>query len=140
MLHACRGLGADVCVMPRSGELGGSRAAKGPGQVAGIPVLPLHGYRQLAARLALKRAFDLGAATVLLVLTAPLLIALAVVSRLQVRRPALFRQVRMVGPGKLAEIVKLRTVAGHSDPDTYWAPSGAAVHAIRLDPPCLPPG
>ena len=123
VLRACRAAGADVCRTRRSAGLGEAVPRSGLDQVCGIPLLPLRGHRQLAARLALKRAFDLGAATVLLVLTAPLLIALAVVSRLQVRRPALFRQVRMVGPGKLAEIVKLRTVAGHSDPDTYWAPS-----------------
>ncbi len=109
--------------MPRLPALDAAVPRGGLDEIGGLPLLPLRGRRRLAARLALKRAFDLAAAAALLVLTTPLLIALAVVSRLQLRRPALFRQVRVVGSGQLAEIVKLRTVAGHLDPDRYWTPS-----------------
>jgi lipopolysaccharide/colanic/teichoic acid biosynthesis glycosyltransferase len=68
-----------------------------------------------------KRAFDIVGAAVLLVLAAPLLLVLAAAIRLQLRRPALFRQVRVVGSGRLAEITKLRTLGLHGDPDTCWA-------------------
>jgi lipopolysaccharide/colanic/teichoic acid biosynthesis glycosyltransferase len=70
-----------------------------------------------------KRAFDVVGATVLLVLAAPLLLVLATAIRLQFRRPALFRQVRVVGSGRLAEIIKLRTLGPDTiwDPDTCWA-------------------
>ena len=34
--------------------------------------------------------------------------------------PVLFRQVRVVGGGRQAEIVKLRTLGQHGDPDTSW--------------------
>ena len=53
-------------------------------------------------------------------LAAPLL-GVAAGVRLTLRRPALFRQVRVVGQGDLAEIVKLRTLGRHGDPDTSWA-------------------
>jgi lipopolysaccharide/colanic/teichoic acid biosynthesis glycosyltransferase len=68
-----------------------------------------------------KRAFDIAGAAVLLSLAAPLLLVLAAAIRLQLRRPALFRQVRVVGSGRLAEITKLRTLGLHGDPDTCWA-------------------
>jgi lipopolysaccharide/colanic/teichoic acid biosynthesis glycosyltransferase len=67
-----------------------------------------------------KRAFDIVVAGMLLALCAPVLVVLALAVRVTLRRPALFRQVRVVGRGRLAEIVKLRTLRGHSDPDTCW--------------------
>ena len=74
---------------------------------------------------AVKRGFDILAATVLLVVTVPLIVMAALAVRLTLRRPALFRQVRVVGHGKLAEIVKLRTLGRHGDPDTSWSvPAG----------------
>ena len=69
-----------------------------------------------------KRAFDIAGAAVLLILAAPLLLVLAVAIRLQLRRPALFRQVRVVGSGRLAEITKLRTLAPRRDQDAIWDP------------------
>ena len=69
-----------------------------------------------------KRAFDIAGAAVLLILAAPLLLVLAAAIRRQLRRPALFRQVRVVGSGRLAEITKLRTLAPHSDQDAIWDP------------------
>ncbi len=36
------------------------------------------------------------------------------------RRPALFRQIRVTGPGRQAEILKLRTLGQHGNPDTCW--------------------
>jgi lipopolysaccharide/colanic/teichoic acid biosynthesis glycosyltransferase len=121
--RTCRALGADLYAVPRLDELGAAVPRKYLDGVLGIPLLPLTGYRRLVARLALKRAFDMVAAAALLLLALPLLILLAAVSWLELRRPALFRQVRVVGSGRLAEIVKLRTLAGHGDPDTYWAPA-----------------
>jgi len=122
-LRACRPLGVDVYAVPQLRELSAAIPRGCCDEVLGIPLLPLPGRRQLAARLVLKRAFDLAAAVVLLVLVSPLLTALAAVTRLQLRRPALFRQVRVVGSGRLAEIMKLRTLSGPNDPDICWAPS-----------------
>lgn len=70
--------------------------------------------------LAVKRAFDVIVAAVLIALLAPALLVLALAVRIQLRQPPIFRQVRVVGRGRLAEIVKLRTLADQSDPDTSW--------------------
>jgi lipopolysaccharide/colanic/teichoic acid biosynthesis glycosyltransferase len=86
----------------------------------GVPLIPL---RRVAwrgpARLA-KRALDIVVAAVALAVTWPVFAAAAVVVRLRLPRPVLFRQVRVVGGGKQAEIVKLRTLGQHGDPDTAW--------------------
>jgi lipopolysaccharide/colanic/teichoic acid biosynthesis glycosyltransferase len=123
VLRACRTFGVDLCAVPKLRELSVAMPRGCCDEVLGIPLLPLPGRRRLAVRLALKRVLDLAAAAVLLVLISPLLVALAAVTLLQLRRPALFRQVRVVGSGRLAEIMKLRTLAGHNDPDICWAPS-----------------
>jgi exopolysaccharide biosynthesis polyprenyl glycosylphosphotransferase len=118
LLRAARGLPADVCVVPRLHEVGQAVPRACLDEVWGIPLIPLR--RPGRAGLAAKRLFDvLGSALLLALLGIPLL-ALAVAIRWQLRRPALFRQVRVTGPGQLAEIIKLRTLTGHSDPDTCW--------------------
>jgi lipopolysaccharide/colanic/teichoic acid biosynthesis glycosyltransferase len=79
---------------------------------------------------AAKRAFDLAAALTLLTLLALPLAALGLAVAWQLRRPALFRQLRVTGEGTLAEILKLRTLRGHTDPDTCW--SAPLAEATRL--------
>ena len=94
-------------------------------EIWGVPLIPLrHPGPVRAGRLA-KRAFDAASAAALLILTVPLLAAAGLAVRRRLRHPALFRQVRIVGPGRQAEIVKLRTLGQHGDPDTSWAvPAG----------------
>jgi exopolysaccharide biosynthesis polyprenyl glycosylphosphotransferase len=139
VLRASRPLNADICLVPRLHELGAAVPRGCLDEVWGIPLIPL---RQGPAAVGAfsKRAFDLTAATVLLILAAPLLLVLAGAVRWQLRRPALFRQVRVVGPGRLAEIAKLRTLGLHSNPDTCWsAPAqqctglGRFLRATHLD-------
>lgn len=118
VLRACRSLRADVCVLPRLHELGSAVPGACLDEVWGIPLIPLR--RRAPIGMALKRAFDVAVAGLALAVLSPLMLALGVAVRLQLRRPALFRQVREVGSGRNAEIIKLRTLSGHSDPDTCW--------------------
>jgi lipopolysaccharide/colanic/teichoic acid biosynthesis glycosyltransferase len=127
MLQAARALPADVCLATQLPGLGAAAPGGRLDEVWGVPLLPLRRPWAAQAPLgrAVKRAFDVLAAAVLLAVTAPLVAAAAVAVRLSLRRPALFRQVRVVGQGKLAEIVKLRTLGRHGDPDTSWSvPAG----------------
>jgi exopolysaccharide biosynthesis polyprenyl glycosylphosphotransferase len=121
VLRACRPLGADICVVPRLHELGAAVPRACMDEVWGIPLIPLRPGRMAMGALG-KRAFDIVTAAVLLILAAPVVAVLAVAGRRQLRRPALFRQVRVVGAGRLAEIVKLRTLGAHRDLDTCWDP------------------
>jgi lipopolysaccharide/colanic/teichoic acid biosynthesis glycosyltransferase len=138
-LRASRPQAADVCVLPRLPGLGAAVPVACLDEVWGIPLIPLR--RSSPAGPApvgrmLKRGFDVLVAAVLLVLAAPLLGVSALAVRLTLRRPALFRQVRVVGHGALAEIVKLRTLGRHGDPDTSWvAPAeqcGALGRSLRV--------
>jgi len=114
-------LAADVCLAPRLPGLGAALGGGRLDEVWGVPLVPLRRPAQAPLGRAMKRAFDVLAAAVLLVVTAPLVAVAALAVRLTLRRPALFRQVRVVGQGNLAEIVKLRTLGRHGDPDTSWS-------------------
>jgi lipopolysaccharide/colanic/teichoic acid biosynthesis glycosyltransferase len=85
-----------------------------------MPLIPLRRPGQLSAGRVAKRALDAGAALAALVITGPVLAVAAAAVRLRLPRPVLFRQVRVVGGGQLAEIVKLRSLGQHGDPDTSW--------------------
>lgn len=63
-----------------------------------------------------KRAFDLCAAAVGLLLLSPLLAAIALWIRLDSKGPVLFRQVRVGRYGVPFEILKFRTMAAQVDP------------------------
>jgi lipopolysaccharide/colanic/teichoic acid biosynthesis glycosyltransferase len=127
-LRAAPVLAADVCVLPRLPAVGAAVPSGCLDEVWGVPLVPLRrpawaGHAPLGR--AAKRGFDVLAAMVLLVVTAPLMAVTALAVRLTLHRPALFRQVRVVGHGNLAEIVKLRTLGRHGDPDTSWSvPAG----------------
>jgi lipopolysaccharide/colanic/teichoic acid biosynthesis glycosyltransferase len=95
----------------------------GVDEIWGIPLIPLRCGPGRAA-LAVKRAFDLAGAAVLLVAAAPAVLAAGIALRLQSGGPALFRQVRVTGDGRTAEVLKLRTLPSRGDPDTSWTATG----------------
>jgi lipopolysaccharide/colanic/teichoic acid biosynthesis glycosyltransferase len=64
----------------------------------------------------IKRAFDLCAATLGVLLLSPLLAAVAVWIRLDSPGPVLFRQVRVGRHGELFDILKFRTMSAQPDP------------------------
>jgi lipopolysaccharide/colanic/teichoic acid biosynthesis glycosyltransferase len=75
------------------------------------------------AGLAAKRAIDiLGALTGLAVFGLPMLV-LGACMRAQLACPALFRQVRVTGPGRRAVVLKLRTLRADTDADGCWVPT-----------------
>jgi exopolysaccharide biosynthesis polyprenyl glycosylphosphotransferase len=139
VLRACRDVRADVCVVPRLYELGAAVPRACLDEVWGIPLIPLRSGRQAMGAF-LKRAFDVITAAVLLVVLAPLLGALTLVIRLRRRHSVFFRQVRVTGGGRVAEIVKFRTLGEHNDADTCWVvptrqvtPLGQWLRTTHLD-------
>jgi lipopolysaccharide/colanic/teichoic acid biosynthesis glycosyltransferase len=97
-------------------------------EIWGIPLIPLRRIGAIS-RLA-KPAFDVSMSLVLLMLLSPLIVVLGAVMSLQLRRPALFRQARVTGSGRTAEIIKLRTLQSHGNPDTCWVVSLQQVTAF----------
>lgn len=66
-------------------------------------------------RSALKRGFDLALASILLVLTSPVLLAVAVFVKLTSEGPILFRHCRMGKQGRTFELLKFRTMTSGSN-------------------------
>jgi exopolysaccharide biosynthesis polyprenyl glycosylphosphotransferase len=122
-LRASGALPADVCVVPRLYELGLGVPRASLDEIWGVPLIPLRRLGRGRAGLALKRAFDITAAAVLLGAAAPLLLVLGAALRLQTGQSPLFRQLRVTGSGQQSTILKLRTIT---------EPAGA--HAWSVDP------
>jgi len=78
----------------------------------------------------MKRAFDLAAASLGLLLLLPLLAALALWVKLDSRGPVLFRQLRVGRGGQLFDILKFRTM--HAGPSTAGTSATGAAPAIQL--------
>jgi exopolysaccharide biosynthesis polyprenyl glycosylphosphotransferase len=76
--------------------------------------------RHSAARL-VKRGFDVAVASVALVVTAPLHLAVALLVRLASPGPVYFRQLRIGQGGRPFELLKFRTMTVNDDSDTTWS-------------------
>jgi exopolysaccharide biosynthesis polyprenyl glycosylphosphotransferase len=144
ILRSAHGLAADVCVVPRLYELGLAVPRGVLDEVWGIPLVPLRRAGRAAAARGLKRAIDIAGSAVLLTLALPVLAGLAVATWWQTGQSPIFRQRRVTGNGRQAEVLKLRTLAappgGGHDPDTSWAvdarqctPMGRLLRATHLD-------
>jgi len=123
VLAACRDLGVRVSVLPQLPELGLAVPRACLDEVWGIPFVPVRPGPGALSRRAATRLTDLTVGTALLLVTTPLMLALALAVWLDLRLPPLFHQVRVVGRGRLATIVKLRTLRPGGDPDITWAVS-----------------
>jgi lipopolysaccharide/colanic/teichoic acid biosynthesis glycosyltransferase len=130
-------LHAEVYVVPTFFDVPALVPAAVTDEIWGIPLVRL---RRRPARLgcAAKRAFDIAAAAILLVVLTPLLLAIAGGVLLVDGRPLLFRQLRLTRHGKVMTITKLRTVASTAS-DTQWrAPASTSrlrhwLRATHLD-------
>ena len=93
-----------------------------------------------SARLKAKRLLDLAVAMTAILVLSPLLIAVAVLARIKLGRPVLFRQVRPGLGGKPGTIVKFRTMRDAFDPsgqpladDERMTPFGNRLRRLSLD-------
>jgi len=83
--------------------------------MSGEPFLYVEPDRHPRWQITAKRSIDVLAATVGLVITAPILLAAAIAIRLLDRGPVLFRQVRVGLDGRPFEVYKLRTMTTDID-------------------------
>lgn len=88
----------------------------------------------------LKRLFDVLMSALLLLITAPVMLAVAVLVAVRIGRPVLFRQVRPGLHGRPFEMVKFRTMRNAVDANGQPLPDaermttfGAALRATSLD-------
>ncbi|MDE3069721.1 MAG: sugar transferase [Acidobacteriota bacterium] len=134
--------GVRVCIAPSTMEILVTRAEFVPGE--SVPLFELGPPAFEGIDFALKRGFDIVAATLLLVALSPLLVAIVIAVRLTSRGPVLFRSMRPgIGQRPFA-CLKFRTMyidAEHrqADLDALNEASGA-LFKIRDDPRLTPVG
>jgi exopolysaccharide biosynthesis polyprenyl glycosylphosphotransferase len=112
-LEACENLGVDARVLV---DL--YRPAHAHSYVEELFTLPFYGVSPTLTRqgaLAVKRAIDVVGAVLILVLTLPLLVVVAVLIRVSSRGPVIFRQVRSGFHGRAFEMYKLRTMVADAE-------------------------
>jgi exopolysaccharide biosynthesis polyprenyl glycosylphosphotransferase len=97
-----------LVVAPSLTDIGGPRIHTRP--VAGLPLIHVETPRYEGTKLFAKRAFDILASVLILVATAPLLLAVAITVRLSTPGPVLFKQERVGINGKPFQMLKFRTM------------------------------
>jgi exopolysaccharide biosynthesis polyprenyl glycosylphosphotransferase len=131
----------EVFIVPRLFELG---SASGDPMQDDLWDTPLVWMRRRGSRTELlraKRVFDVVVASVLVVVTAPILAACALAVRLTSRGPILFRQERIGRYGEAFNLLKFRSMRVNDDSDTQWnvrsddrvTPVGRVLRRTSLD-------
>ena len=101
-------LSVQAIVVPSLTDVSSERLKVRP--VAGLPLVHLESPRALHASHWAKRVFDFTGALLVLVLTAPLTIAIAVAIKLHDGGPVLFRQTRIGRDGRTFSCLKFRSM------------------------------
>jgi exopolysaccharide biosynthesis polyprenyl glycosylphosphotransferase len=141
VLRDCERIPVEVYVVPRFFELRVIPAAGFAEDVWGIPLIRLRGSALRARSRLMKRLFDVVAASVLLILGAPVMAACAVAVRCSSPGSILFRQKRVGRNGQVFELLKFRTMLENDDSETTWSvvndhrqtPVGAILRRTSLD-------
>lgn len=97
-----------LVVAPSLVDIGGPRIHTRP--VAGLPLIHVETPRYEGSKRFAKRAFDVGASGLGLLLLSPVLLAIAAVVRLSSAGPVLFRQERVGYNGRRFEMLKFRSM------------------------------
>ena len=109
VVSACRAAGVKLSVLPPMRAMLGTAVQLS--HIAEMPVIEYGTWNTTWSTLALKRAMDIIVSAVGVVLTAPLMVIIAVLVRLDSRGPALFRQQRAGRHGEPFTFVKFRTMS-----------------------------
>jgi exopolysaccharide biosynthesis polyprenyl glycosylphosphotransferase len=125
VLRDCDQLPVEIHVIPRFFELGVAPEGLTTDDMWGIPLVRLKrsALRTFAWRT--KRTVDVALASVLVVLTFPVLVAGMVAVRITSPGPIFFRQTRVGQRGEIFELVKLRTLYVDDDEATWGTDSEA---------------
>jgi exopolysaccharide biosynthesis polyprenyl glycosylphosphotransferase len=130
-VRACQALAVRTHLIARGGDLGIIPDGRHVDDVMGISLVRVRrAALSCTNRIRIKRALDVTAGFSLLVLTAPVFVAVATAVRLSSPGPALFRQRRIGLGGKPFDLLKFRSMRVNSDSDTTWS----VAHDRRVTP------
>jgi exopolysaccharide biosynthesis polyprenyl glycosylphosphotransferase len=107
-IRAIRDLDVQIDIVPRYFEVFGGGADVHT--LEGIPLVGLRPTRLSRSSRVLKRAFDITASALGLIMLAPVLVAVAALIKLESAGPVFFRQVRRGANGSTFRIYKFRTM------------------------------
>ncbi len=102
-----------LVIAPSIADVAGPRIHTRP--VAGLPLIHVETPRFSRGQQLIKRAFDLVAATLGVIVLSPVLIVLALVVKLSSPGPVLFRQVRVGLRGREFEMLKFRSMVVNAE-------------------------
>jgi len=117
LVRALRGEGVQVDVVPRLFDAVGPNSAVHT--IEGLPVVSVAAVRISRSSRILKRGIDIAGASVLLLLTAPLLLVVAWLIRRDSPGPALFRQQRIGIDMRPFTVLKFRTMDEGTDDEPH---------------------
>jgi exopolysaccharide biosynthesis polyprenyl glycosylphosphotransferase len=140
VLHRLGALGIQIDVIPTPFEALGARVDVH--HLEGAPLMTLPRPRLGRSAKAMKRALDIGASAVALVLLLPLLAVCAVAIKLDSRGPLFFRQTRVGRDGRRFKLWKFRSMYPDADArkeefaelNLHDGPPESCMFKIRQDP------
>ncbi|MBI2377211.1 MAG: sugar transferase [Deltaproteobacteria bacterium] len=130
LLDSCLDAGIEWSVVPRAYELMLDRVELDV--VAGVPVLGLRRANMRGLNRVKKRAFDVVASAVLILLSSPLMLIVSLLIKLSSRGPVLFKQDRVGEGGRHFKFLKFRTMHVNNDDSIHreyakqWIQEGKA--------------
>jgi exopolysaccharide biosynthesis polyprenyl glycosylphosphotransferase len=113
LVRTLKAVDVRVSVLPRMLEVVGSAVEFD--DLHGVTLLGVRRFDLTRSSAALKRAFDVLGASIGLLAIAPLLIAVAILIKLDTRGPVFFRQLRVGRHGRRFHMVKFRTMVPDAD-------------------------
>ena len=108
LIRGMKSIGIRVSILPRTTELVGSAVAID--EIHGITLLGVRRFGLTRSSALVKRALDVAGASLGLLLTAPLIAAIALMVKLDSHGPVFFRQTRVGRGGRHFKIVKFRSM------------------------------
>lgn len=108
IIRLCTSVGKEVMIVPKLTDLSISRSTTQ--QISDMLVLTIKPPKLTAKALFLKRTFDLFVATIIFVLTSPVLLLLLIIIPLHSKGPAIYKQERLGLNGKPYFIYKFRSM------------------------------
>jgi exopolysaccharide biosynthesis polyprenyl glycosylphosphotransferase len=132
LVRSCDGLNVELMLVPDLVELLTSRVRLR--EIDGLPFLRIKGVALTPFDAFAKRAFDLGAAVLILLLISPVLALIALLVKLTSRGPVFYRQERIGLDGEPFQVIKFRSMRTDAEqsPGPVWA--------VRNDPRATPLG